>query len=122
MPSWIKRSATAVCSRAPNGPEPAISRQQSVAAPTRIFWLASRALPLIYLLALAVLGYAVLIDALPPLAMLGAIGLVPASVAMRWVWQDPQTFYRHKPAQPLALLAFVLLSAGITTGVLLGGI
>ena len=83
---------------------------------------ASGALPLIYLLALAVLGYAVLIDALPPLAMLGAIGLVPASVAMRWVWQDPQTFYRHKPAQPLALLAFVLLSAGITTGVLLGGI
>ena len=82
---------------------------------------ASRMLPLIYLLALAVLVVAVIVGALSPLALLGALGLLPAIVAMHWVWQDPQTFYRHKPVQPLTLLAFVLLSAGITTGVLLGG-
>jgi 1,4-dihydroxy-2-naphthoate polyprenyltransferase len=81
---------------------------------------ASRVLPLIYVLALAVLAGAVLIGALPPLALLGAIGLVPATIAMYWVWQDPQAFYRQRPAQPLALLAFVLLSSGITTGILLG--
>jgi hypothetical protein len=37
------------------------------------------------------------------------------------VWRDPQTFYRHHPVQPLTLLAFVLLSAGITSGLLLSG-
>jgi 1,4-dihydroxy-2-naphthoate octaprenyltransferase len=82
---------------------------------------ASRVLPLIYLLALLVLICAVARDALPALALLGMAGAIPATAAVWWTWQDPQTFYRHRPVQPLALLAFVLLSAGITTGILLAG-
>lgn len=81
---------------------------------------ASRVLPLIYLLALAVLAGAVGTGALHPYAMLGLLGIIPAAFAVWWTWQDPVTFYRHRPVQPLALLAFVVLSAGITTGVLLG--
>ncbi|MCB1689370.1 MAG: prenyltransferase [Halioglobus sp.] len=80
---------------------------------------ASRVLPLIYLLALLVLFCAVWGGALPVLALLGVAGAIPAVFAVRWTWQDPQTFYRHQPVQPLALLAFVLLSAGITAGILL---
>lgn len=82
---------------------------------------ASRVLPLIYLLALAVLGFAVAAGTLNSFALLGFVGAFPAAVATWWTWQDPATFYRHRPAQPLALLAFVLLSAGITTGILLNG-
>jgi len=81
---------------------------------------ASRLLPLIYLLALLVLVGAVQQGVLHPFALLGCTGAIPAVIAARWTWQDPLTFYRHRPVQPLALLAFVLLSAGITTGTLLG--
>ncbi len=82
---------------------------------------ASRVLPIIYLFALLVLVAAVWRGALPPLALLGVAGAIPATVAVWWTWQEPQTFYRHRPVQPLALLAFVLLSAGITSGILLTG-
>jgi 1,4-dihydroxy-2-naphthoate octaprenyltransferase len=82
---------------------------------------ASRVLPLIYLLALAILACAVWTGVLHRYALLGFIGAVPAAVAVCWTWQDPVTFYRHRPVQPLALLAFVLLSAGISTGIVLGG-
>lgn len=82
---------------------------------------ASRVLPLIYLLALAVLGFAVAAGTLNSFALLGFAGAFPAAVATWLVWKDPATFYRHRPVQPLALLAFVLLSAGITTGILLNG-
>jgi 1,4-dihydroxy-2-naphthoate octaprenyltransferase len=80
---------------------------------------ASRVLPLIYLLALLVLACSVWRGALPALALLGLAGAAPAAVAVWWTWQDPHTFYRHRAVQPLALLAFVVLSAGITTGILL---
>lgn len=83
---------------------------------------ASRVLPIIYVTALFLLFSAVWSDALPTLALLGIAAAVPAAVAVRWTWQAPQTFYRNRPVQPLALLAFVLLSAGITTGVLLAGV
>ena len=82
---------------------------------------ASRLLPLIYLVALMLLVLAVATGALHSFALLGFAGAVPASVAAWWTWQDPETFYRHRPVQPLALLAFVLLSAGITTGIVLSG-
>jgi 1,4-dihydroxy-2-naphthoate octaprenyltransferase len=82
---------------------------------------ASRVLPLIYLAALALLVLAVYLGRLHPLALLGWAGAVPAAVAVWWTWRDPESFYRYRPVQPLALLAFVLLSAGITTGILLGG-
>jgi 1,4-dihydroxy-2-naphthoate octaprenyltransferase len=80
---------------------------------------ASRVLPLIYLLALLVLACAAWFGVLPALALLGLAGALPAAVAAWWTWQDPETFYRQRPVQPLALLAFVLLSAGITAGILL---
>ncbi|MBK6511386.1 MAG: prenyltransferase [Haliea sp.] len=80
---------------------------------------ASRVLPLIYLLGLIVLACAVWRGALPALALLGLAGAIPAAIAAWWTWQEPETFYRQRPAQPLALLAFVLLSAGITAGILL---
>tara|TARA_R110002049_G_scaffold31098_26_gene105913 strand:- start:1076 stop:1993 length:918 start_codon:yes stop_codon:yes gene_type:complete len=82
---------------------------------------ASRVLPLIYLLALLLLLCAIWIGALPAPALLGATAAIPAAIASRWTWQNPQTFYRQQPVQPLALLAFVLLSAGITAGILLAG-
>ena len=69
---------------------------------------------------MAVLALAVQVGALHKFALLGAIGAIPAAIALRWAWQDPDTFYRYRPAQALALLAFVLLSAGITTGTLFG--
>lgn len=81
---------------------------------------ASRVLPFIYGGALLLLAAAIAAGALHHYAFLGFAGALPAAIAVRWIWQDPQTFHRHKPAQPLALLAFVLLSAGITAGILLG--
>jgi 1,4-dihydroxy-2-naphthoate octaprenyltransferase len=81
---------------------------------------ASRMLPLIYLAALGLLLLAVQVGALNRWALLGCIGAIPAALAAWWTWQDPATFYRHRPVQPLALLAFVLLSAGISTGIVLG--
>ena len=82
---------------------------------------ASRLLPVNYLAALIVLGLAVKLGSLHALALLGFIGAIPAAVAVWWAWQDPETFYRHRPAQAFSLLAFVLLSAGISTGIALGG-
>ena len=81
---------------------------------------ASRVLPLIYLLALLLLALAIGADSLPPAAALGAIGLIPAAAAARACWRDPERFHRYAPVQPLALLAFVLHSAGTSVGVLLG--
>ncbi len=82
---------------------------------------ASRVLPLIYLAALALLVLAVTAGGLHPLVLLGFAGAVPAAAAVLWTWRDPLTFYRYRPVQPFALLAFVLVSAGVTAGVLLGG-
>ncbi len=81
---------------------------------------ASRVLPLIYLAALGLLVLAVDRDVLDSLALLGFAGALPAIPAVYWTWQNPETFYRYHPVQPMALLAFVLLSAGITTGIVLG--
>jgi 1,4-dihydroxy-2-naphthoate octaprenyltransferase len=82
---------------------------------------ASRVLPLIYLAALAVLLLAIWTGALGYPALLGFAGAIPATIAVCWCWQNPETFYRHRPAQALSLLAFVLLSAGVTAGILLSG-
>ena len=78
---------------------------------------ASRLLPVIYLSGLGILLLAVRITDLPSGALLGLVAAIPAAMAVRWVWRDPQTFYRHKPAQAAALIAFVLLAAGISIGV-----
>ena len=82
---------------------------------------ASRALPLIYLAGLGLLLAVIAAGSLPPAAALGAVAAAPAAKACRDVWTEPDTFHRSKPVQPMALLAFVLLSAGVSTGVLLAG-
>jgi len=51
---------------------------------------------------------------------LGFLAVLPAALAVYWTLQDPQSFHRHKPVQPAALIAFVLYSVGVTFGVLLG--
>ena len=82
---------------------------------------AARALPLIYLLAfgllLALPGY----EGLPTAITWGLVALLPAALACWWVWRDPETFHRSTPAQPMALLAFVLYAAGATAGLVLAG-
>jgi 1,4-dihydroxy-2-naphthoate octaprenyltransferase len=79
---------------------------------------ASRLLPLIYLSGLGLLAFAILRGHLPGAAALGALGAVPAAVAVHGCWQDPEGFHRRRPVQPMALLAFVVLSAATSTGIL----
>lgn len=81
---------------------------------------ASRALPLIYLAAFALLVAMPWLTGFSAWVWLGGLAAVPAMLACTWVWQDPHTFYRHKPVQPMALIAFLLYSAGAGTGVLIG--
>ncbi|MEE4192176.1 MAG: prenyltransferase [Halieaceae bacterium] len=81
---------------------------------------ASRVLPLIYLAGLSILAAAIARGALPAAAAWGGIAVLPAGAAALFTWREPETFHRHRPVQPLALLAFVLLSAGVSLGVLLG--
>ncbi|MEP5763529.1 MAG: prenyltransferase [Halieaceae bacterium] len=77
---------------------------------------ASRLLPVIYLLASLILLGACALEHLPPAAALGLVALLPATAACSWIWREPDSFYRHKPVQPMALLAFVILAAGIAVG------
>ncbi len=79
---------------------------------------ASRVLPLIYLLAIVLtLWLALRVFGLP--VLLGLIAVPAAAYASVTVWREPATFHRHKPAQPAALIAFLLYSIGAGTGVLL---
>ena len=80
---------------------------------------ASRVLPWIYAASFGGLVAAIMTDQLPLGAALGAIAVVPAGFATWWCWRDPDAFYRHHPAQPMALVAFVVYSAGVSAGVLL---
>jgi 1,4-dihydroxy-2-naphthoate octaprenyltransferase len=81
---------------------------------------ASRVLPLIYTSAFAVLGTAIWRGTLPTGTALALFAAIPAALACAWCWRDPEAFYRRHPAQPAALIAFVLLSAGTSLGILLG--
>lgn len=80
---------------------------------------ASQVLPFIY-------GAAALLLALQPLfglpraVWLGALFLVPAAYACVAVLREPETFHRRAPAQPAALVAFLLYAAGTGTGMLIG--
>lgn len=80
---------------------------------------ASRSLPAIYLLGCLLLIAAISSGALPFTASLGLIAILPATIACRWVWLDPHGFHREKPAQAMALLAFVLMSAGTSVGAII---
>ncbi len=81
---------------------------------------ASRVLPLIYLAAFATLAAQLGNGLLPAASALGFIAALPAAGACYWCWREPERFHRQRPVQPLALLTFVLLSAGTTAGILLG--
>ena len=81
---------------------------------------ASRLLPVIYLAGMGLLAGAIVHGSLPVAAALGSVALLPAGVAVVGCWRDPETFHRSRPVQPAALLAFVLLSAGISAGILIG--
>ncbi len=83
--------------------------------------VAARLLPFIYLFAFGPLVILPLVTLLPWTILLGIVALPPAALAVYWTWVDPNTFYRHKPVQPLALLTFVLYSVGVSVGVLVGG-
>lgn len=78
---------------------------------------AALAYPLWYCAALALTLSLPWLD-LPTGAIVGAVFIVPATLACLWVLNDPQRFHRSKPAQPMALLAFLLYSAGAGTGLL----
>ncbi len=81
---------------------------------------ASRVYPLIYMAALFMtvwLPWA----GLPLPVLFGLVAAPAAAYASMVVWRDPDGFHRYAPAQPAALIAFLLYSAGAGTGVLLGG-
>jgi len=82
---------------------------------------ASRLLPLFYL-AVAILCLVMpWITAVGFETYLSLVFVIPGLLASYWVWQQPLDFYRHKPAQPMALLSFVLYSLGIAVAALLQG-
>jgi len=39
-----------------------------------------------------------------------------AAYAAIQTWRDPETFYRHAPVQPAALLTFVIYAASVSFG------
>jgi 1,4-dihydroxy-2-naphthoate octaprenyltransferase len=82
---------------------------------------AARLLPVIYLAGFALLAALPALTGMSGAILLGFLALPAAVPAVYWTLRDPQTFHRHKPVQPAALLAFVLYSVGATAGVLIGG-
>ena len=82
---------------------------------------AARLLPLIYLAGFATLAVLPVLTGMSAAILLGFLAAPAAAMACYWTWRDPESFHRHKPVQPAALLAFVLYSIGATVGVLVGG-
>jgi 1,4-dihydroxy-2-naphthoate octaprenyltransferase len=82
---------------------------------------AARLLPLIYLAGFAVLMALPGLYDLPKAIYLGFLAAPAAGLACFWVWRNPHGFHRDKPAQVAALFAFVLYSAGVTWGLVVGG-
>jgi 1,4-dihydroxy-2-naphthoate octaprenyltransferase len=80
---------------------------------------ASRLLPAIYGAGFALLAVFVPLG-LPASVWLGFIALPTAAYVCARVWAEPETFYRSYPAQPAALLTFVLYALGVGAGLALG--
>ncbi|MEH6570537.1 MAG: prenyltransferase [Halioglobus sp.] len=74
---------------------------------------ASRVLPFIYFAGFAILALIAGNTHLGPSAWWGFIALPTAILVSLWTWRQPETFYRNKPVQPMALLTFVLYPLGI---------
>lgn len=81
---------------------------------------AAIALPLIYATAFLMLVILPLLTEISPLVWLGLLAIPPAVLASYWTLADPQTFHRHKPVQPMALITFVVYSIGTTIGAAVG--
>lgn len=75
--------------------------------------------PLWYLAAL-LLTLALPSLGLPPGSLLGALFVPPAALAVYWVHENPESFHRKRPAQPMALLAFLLYALGAGAGLMFG--
>jgi len=81
---------------------------------------ASRLFPLIYVGAFGLLAAVPSLCGLPRTVWLGGLAALPAAYSSWLVWRQPETFHRGKPAQPMALIAFLVYAAGAGTGVLIG--
>jgi 1,4-dihydroxy-2-naphthoate octaprenyltransferase len=75
---------------------------------------ASRVLPQIYLAGFLLLVIMPWLTGLPLALWWGFLALPCAVMASLWTWQNPESFYRIRPVQPIAQLAFVLYPAGIS--------
>jgi 1,4-dihydroxy-2-naphthoate octaprenyltransferase len=74
---------------------------------------ASRLLPVIYLLGFALLALIPTVSYLGREIWWGLLAAPTAIMACRWTWREPETFYRHHPVQPMALLTFVIYPAAV---------
>jgi 1,4-dihydroxy-2-naphthoate octaprenyltransferase len=79
---------------------------------------AARWLCVIYLLAFGLLAMLPWLTPLPAGVALGLIAVPTALLACKWTLADPEAWHREKPVQPMALLTFVLYSAGVSVGIL----
>lgn len=80
---------------------------------------ASRVLPLAY--GVGFVGIALLpLAGLPATVLLALLPLPLAAWICATVWREPETFYRHRPVQPAALLVFVMYALCAGAGVVMG--
>ncbi len=82
---------------------------------------AAQLLPVIYLAGFLLLAALPGLSGISPAIALGFLAAPTAAMAVYWTLRDPESFHRHKPVQPAALLTFVIYSLGTTIGVLIGG-
>jgi 1,4-dihydroxy-2-naphthoate octaprenyltransferase len=80
---------------------------------------ASRLLPVVYAAGFALVA---LLPAtgLSPWVLLGLLPAPLAGWAAAKIWQEPESFHRHRPAQAAALVVFVVYALGAGAGTLLG--
>jgi 1,4-dihydroxy-2-naphthoate octaprenyltransferase len=81
---------------------------------------ASRVLPWIYALAFALIVALPWLAGVPRASWLGLLALPFAAFACWHTWQQPEEFYRSRPVQPAALLAFNAYAIGVAAGVIWG--
>jgi 1,4-dihydroxy-2-naphthoate octaprenyltransferase len=82
---------------------------------------ASRCLPFIYLTAFVLVMLMPLVTTIQAQIWAAFVALPSAILASKWTWEAPADFYRSKPVQPMALVSFVLYSAGVATSLLVFG-
>lgn len=79
---------------------------------------ASRMLPLVYGLAFILLALPVVVFEVSVGALWGLCALPTSLYVCAVVWRAPTTFYRHRPAQVLALITFVIYAVATSAGYL----